>query len=306
LQRQYKNHLSDYTSWDQHSHAEQWLLFKDNIGEHLGIDETSLSNGELYTLVTNKSAKGQKGTIVAIIKGTKSEDVISVLNKIQETKRNVVQEVTLDMAANMNLIIKRCFPKATRVIDRFHVQRLVLEAVQSIRIKYRWMAIEEDNIALANAKKTGEEYSPKIFSNGDTVRQLLARSRHLLFKPESKWTSSQLKRAKILFNQFPEIEQAYRLAQSLSYIYENNYDKRVAIVKLAKWYNQVEDSGFKEFNIASKSIQLHYQGIVNFFDNRSTNASAESFNAKLKDFRREFKGVRDVRFFLFRLTQIFA
>ena len=272
----------------------------------MSIDETALSNGELYTLVTNKSAKGRKGTIVAIIQGTKSEDVISVLNKIPRSKREIVQEVTLDMAASMNLIIKRCFPKASRVIDRFHVQKLASEAVQSIRIKYRWMAIEQDNIALANAKKTGEQYSPMKFNNGDTVRQLLARSRHLLFKSESRWSSSQVKRAKILFSQFPKIEKAYKLAQALAYIYENSFDKRIAIVKLAKWYNQVEASGFKEFNIASKSIQLHYQSIVNFFDNRSTNASAESFNAKLKDFRREFKGVRDVKFFLFILTQIFT
>jgi len=281
-------------------------LFKDNIGEYLSIDETALSNGELYTLVTNKSAKGRKGTIVAIIQGTKSEDVISVLNKIPKSKRDIVREVTLDMATNMNLIVKRSFPNASRVIDRFHVQKLVSDAVQNIRIKYRWIAIDQDNNALANAKKTGDDYKPKVFSNGDTIRQLLARSRHLLFKSESRWTSSQVKRAKILFSQFPEIEKAYKLAQGLAYIYENNYDKRIAIVKLAKWYNQVEDSGFKDFNIASKSIQLHYQSIVNFFDNRSTNAAAESFNAKLKDFRREFKGVRDVKFFLFRLTQIFA
>jgi len=281
-------------------------LFKDNIGEYLSIDETALSNGELYTLVTNKSAKGRKGTIVAIIQGTKSEDVISVLNKIPKSKRDIVREVTLDMATNMNLIVKRSFPNASRVIDRFHVQKLVSDAVQNIRIKYRWIAIDQDNNALANAKKTGDDYKPKVLSNGDTIRQLLARSRHLLFKSESRWTSSQVKRAKIIFSQFPEIEKAYKLAQGLAYIYENNYDKRIAIVKLAKWYNQVEDSGFKDFNIASKSIQLHYQSIVNFFDNRSTNAAAESFNAKLKDFRREFKGVRDVKFFLFRLTQIFA
>lgn len=281
-------------------------MFKDNIGEYLSIDETALSNGELYTIITNKSAKGRKGTIVAIIQGTKSEDVISVLNKIPKSKRDIVREVTLDMATNMNLIVKRSFPNASRVIDRFHVQKLVSDAVQNIRIKYRWIAIDQDNNALANAKKTGDDYKPKVLSNGDTIRQLLARSRHLLFKSESRWTSSQVKRAKILFSQFPEIEKAYKLAQGLAYIYENNYDKRIAIVKLAKWYNQVEESGFKDFNIASKSIQLHYQSIVNFFDNRSTNAAAESFNAKLKDFRREFKGVRDVKFFLFRLTQIFA
>jgi len=210
------------------------------------------------------------------------------------------------MASNMNLIIKKCFPNASRVIDRFHVQKLVAEAVQSIRIKYRWQSIDQDNAAIENAKKKGIEYKPQVFRNGDTVKQLLARSRHLLFKPESRWSASQFARAKLLFKHFPKIEQAYNLAQGLSFIYENNYDKRVAIVKLAKWYNKVENFGFKDFNTASKSIQLHYKSIVNFFDNRSTNASAESFNAKLKDFRREFKGVRDVKFFLFRLTQIFA
>ncbi len=50
----------------------------------------------------------------------------------------------------------------------------------------------------------------------------------------------------------------------------------------------------------------HYKTILNYFDNRSTNASAESFNAKIKAFRAQFRGVRNVEFFLFRLTQIYA
>ena len=43
-----------------------------------------------------------------------------------------------------------------------------------------------------------------------------------------------------------------------------------------------------------------------YFDNRSTNASAESFNAKVKAFRAQFRGVRDIPFFIFRLAKIFA
>jgi len=46
------------------------LLFPENIGKYLSINETALSNGELYTIVTNKSAKGKKGAILAMIKGT--------------------------------------------------------------------------------------------------------------------------------------------------------------------------------------------------------------------------------------------
>jgi len=69
LGRHYKEHLSNYSTWNQKEHAADWLLFPENIGPHLSIDETSLSQGELYTIVTNKQAKGRKGAIVAILKG---------------------------------------------------------------------------------------------------------------------------------------------------------------------------------------------------------------------------------------------
>lgn len=142
LQHQYRDFLSDFKVWDQKGHAEKWLLFPKNIGNRLSIDETSLSNGELYTIVTNKSAKGRKGTIVAMTAGTKAESVIEVIEKISLKQRNLVKETTLDMAGNMNLIAKKCFPNAVRVTDRFHVQKLAVEALQEIRIKYRWQAID--------------------------------------------------------------------------------------------------------------------------------------------------------------------
>jgi transposase len=104
----------------------------------LSIDETSFSNGELYTIVTNKSGKGRKGTIVAMVAGTKADTVISVLEKIPLRERNLVKEITLDMAGNMGLIARKSFPNATRVTDRFHVQKLAIEALQEIRIKYHW------------------------------------------------------------------------------------------------------------------------------------------------------------------------
>lgn len=72
LQEQYKEHISDYKDWKQREHAADWLLYPENAGSHLSIDETSLSNGELYTIVTNKAAKGRKGSLVAMVKGTQA------------------------------------------------------------------------------------------------------------------------------------------------------------------------------------------------------------------------------------------
>lgn len=90
--------MSDFRSWDSLSHAEEWLLFPENIGPNLSIDEVALSQGELYTIVTNKSAKGRKSAIVAVIAGTKSEEVIKYIQKIPLSKRRKVIEITLDMA----------------------------------------------------------------------------------------------------------------------------------------------------------------------------------------------------------------
>ena len=58
FEKQYKETLSGYRSWKDLSHADQWLVFPENIGPFLAIDETALSNGDLYTLVTNRERHG--------------------------------------------------------------------------------------------------------------------------------------------------------------------------------------------------------------------------------------------------------
>nr|WP_208630922.1 transposase [Flavobacterium glaciei] len=306
LQHQYKDFLSDFKTWDQLSHAKQWLLFPKNLGKRLSIDETSLSNGELYTILTNKAGKGKKGSIVAMIAGTKADAVISIIEKIPLKQRNQVTEITLDMAANMELIAKKCFPNAIQVTDRFHVQKLALEALQEIRIKYRWQAIDQENDAIEKAKKDNRKFESQVLTNGDTLKQLLARSRYFLYKNKSKWSQNQIGRAVILFELYPDIQKAYDLAQDLRNIFEKTTDKIIGLSRLAKWHEKVNQSGFKSFNTISRSIVNHYQTILNYFNNRSTNASAESFNAKIKAFRSQFRGVRNVAFFLFRLTNIYA
>ncbi len=273
----------------------------------MALDETSLSNGELYTFLTNKDKGGKKGTIVGIFKGRKADDIINLIKRhIANELRHIVKEVTLDMAGSMNLIVKKCFLRAEAITDRFHVQKLANDAVQELRIKHRWDIINSEHTAYKEAKKKGEEYHIEILDNGDTLKQLMSRSRFALFKSNKRWTESQAIRATLLFERFPDIEQAYQLSNRLRMIYEQKIEPTVAILKLAQWFKEVELAGFDSFNSIKKTFEKHYVQIINFFKNRSTNAFAESFNAKVKDFRRSFRGVVDVNFFLFRLTKIYA
>jgi len=118
----------------------------------------------------------------------------------------------------------------------------------------------------------------------------------------SKWTKSQTIRAEILFEQYPEIKKAYEVSLELTQIYNLKIKKEIALTKFAHWYNKVDKLNCKFFKSVIQTIQNNYRDIVNYFDNRSTNASA----AKIKAFRSQFRGIRDIPFFIFRLAKLFA
>jgi transposase len=306
LRRHYKHKASGFKEWDQASHAGDYLIYPENITESLSIDEVSLSKGELYTFVTNKN-KGikNKKCLVAVINGTEAKVIERTLEKIESEKRSAVKEVSMDMARNMGLAVKNSFNNCSMVIDRFHVVRLVMDAMQHIRVSLRWAAIKDENAAIKQAKDNKQKYMAPVLSNGDTLRELLARSRYLLYKSESDWTVNQSKRASILFEKYPLLKTAYKLTLQFRAIYKN-ISKIKALEQFNEWKNKVVDSNIEEFNTVVNSLEYHLDNILNFFDNRNTNANAESFNSKIKGFRANLRGVTDVDFFLFRLEKLFA
>ena len=306
LQRHYKHKVSGYKQWGQRSHAQDYLIYPENITDKLSIDEISLSKGELYTFVTNKNVnvKNRK-SVVAVINGTEASVIQEVLEKIALDKRNKVSEVTLDMARNMSLAVEKSFPQSKQVIDRFHAVRLVMDAMQHLRISFRWQAIEEENKAIKQAKQRGEKYYHQVLPNGDTVKELLVRSRYLLYSFEEDWTVNQAKRAAILFEKYPLLKKAYKLSLAFRNIYKC-LSREKALIQFNDWKKQVIGSKIEEFNTVVNSLEYHLENILNFFTNRSTNANAESFNSKIKAFRANLRGVTDVKFFLFRLQKLFA
>ena len=307
LSRQYKKCISGFKEWEWRDRAAAYVLFPENLGERLSLDETCLSQDEVYTIVTNKDGHGKKGTLVAMVKGTKSDDVIMVLRKMSAGKRARVKEITLDLSPSMKLIAKNVFPCAVQVSDRFHVQQLMGEALEELRIKHRWEAIDQENAEIQMAREAGRAFRPHALSNGDTRRQLLARSKRLLLIHSSKWTDTQKARAEVLFHYYPDLKEAYDRYLELVQIYNTRDAARpLLMTRLARWYERVSSMQMKSFNTVLDTFTNNYQTILNYFDNRSTNASAESFNAKVKAFRLQFRGVRDIPFFIFRLSTIFA
>ncbi len=281
------------------------MLFSENLTEYISIDELALSKGELYTFITSKKGKGKKGTLIASIKGTKSQDIINVIEKIPLEQRKKVKEITLDMAKNMELAVKMTFPKAYLVTDRFHVVKLAMESLQHMRIKLRWDELDKENKAIMKAKKEKMKYRPIVLSNGDTHKQLLARSRYIIAKKPNELTQNQEERSKLLYKIYPELEQAYKHTLEFRSIYENT-DQLKATEKFNLWVEDTFEKKLETFYTTANTVKANFENILNFFIKRNTNASAESFNAKIKLFRANLRGVTDTQFFLFRLSKLFA
>ncbi len=80
----------------------------------------------------------------------------------------------------------------------------------------------------------------------------------------------------------------------------------MARLNLARWYDKVDRIDGGQFRTVTETFRNHYDTILNYFINLSTNAGAESFNAKVKAFRSQFRGVTDIPFFLYRLSKLCA
>jgi transposase len=336
FERAYKEHLSDFSTWDQKDHADKWTLHPENMGPHLSIDETMLHK-DLRTILSNKDGHGKQGTLVATVSGTKPSDVIEILMQIPEDKRNAVTEVTMDFSDSMRAITMAAFPNATIVVDCFHIIKRVSDSVDELRLKEKRTEVkaqkkekaEHDKhikkLAAArkryrkeHPKKRGEKrgrkpmranrsFSPKRLPNGDTAVELLTRSRNILASTPDKLGEKQLERRNLVLDRYAKLKEATSLLQSLRCIFRDKHINREgAKVKLHEWYDKVSKSTLREVKSARDLIKMREEDVLNYFINHSTNAAAESLNSKLKGFRTQIRGVGDIPFFMYRCSTIFG
>lgn len=195
-----------------------------------------------------------------MVRGVASDTVSAVLRNLPLKGRLRVKTVTTDLSSSMMLTVRNVFPGAKLINDRFHVQQLMSEAVDQLRIRYRWEVLDAENKAIREHRQKRKEaksksekdligkWEPERMSNGETMPQIMARSKHIILKNKSKWNGQQTARAAILFEKFPTLKQAYELSMRLTEIYNTKTQPDAARLLLARWYNDVENFDSMEFN----------------------------------------------------------
>ena len=101
----------------------------------------------------------------------------------------------------------------------------------------------------------------------------------------------------------PSMKLACGLAVAFWKIYETRTIQSAKRL-FGKWFKKEALAHLQEFNSVVNSNRIHFDTILNLFFDRSTHTIAESFNAKIKQFRANLRGVTNQKFFLFTLQKL--
>ncbi len=333
----YKEHLSGYR--DQ---KEQESLFEhdrevringrlrkirvpiyevENMGKNMAVDEKMIGE-EMHTILTNRDT----GKIALLAQSVSFNELSELLPEESFVNRSV-ETLTRDLSHTYRKLGDHSFFNASHIADKFHIIKNLLDAMQSVRVRYRQEVLREKRLAYESYKREekqrwkscqqqGLPYQRKKFTypndtapNGETFLELLARSRYLLYKYPHRWTQTQKQRAMALFEKFPQIQKAYQLSCDFRNWYGKEHigtDKTLINSRLLHWYKQVNEADVDEMLNFKSSVQRNQLAITNYFSNGHTNAIAENINARIQQFISANKGTRDINFFYFKIKKMFA
>ena len=320
-QQQIHTHDIIVKSANKSSIVEVPIVCSENIGTDMAIDEKMIGE-EYYTLLTNRNT----GKIAFCAATTKSAHIQQAMFPLLSYLEKI-KTITRDMAGSYSKLCSELIPSAIQIADKFHVISNLMDAQQSVRIRYRQKILEqrrnafqlfkqEEKLQMEECERDGKKYSARKFnyieqrlSNGETPSEILARSHFLLYKFPHQWKPWQRIRANVLFENFPEIEKAFKLAcQFRTWYARENINKHHLLIEkeLFNWYEAVEDCDIDEMTNFKSLVESNEDVIMAYFTNGQTNAIAENLNGRIKKFIASNQGVRNRDFFFFRIKNFFS
>jgi transposase len=261
-----------------------------NIGSNMCIDEKMVGK-RYYTILSN-----QETGKIALLIGTMNPKLIAKALLKFEKQLEKVTRINCDMSPTMKKICTENFPNATIIIDKFHVIKHVLDALNTVRLNIKKALKITDDINKNNP-------------NGWTDLELLEKTKYLTYKMQDELDTEQKTLLNQVLDKFPTLKEAYGYVQEIRNWYSRkNIGKHIWQMEKQKdeWMIMLEKSKLKEFKIIKKMFEKHEDDINRFFENGASNAKAENLNARIQRFLTNNFGAKDRDFFFFRVQVYFA
>lgn len=234
----------------------------DEIGDFkkLGIDETSRRKGHNYVTV---AVDIDKRRVIHVTEG-KDKDAVKAVKTYLTSKgvdAKAVKHASMDMSPSFISGVDTYFPKAEIHFDRFHVVKLLNEAMDKVR---------------QGERKEHEQ---------------LKGHKYTFLKNKDKLSDKRKQQLSELITLFPTLGKAYRLKELFNDLWEMETEEE-ATTFLVEWCKEVDDEGIEPFKKFAKTVKAHWTGIVNFCETEINNGILEGINNKIQLAKRRARGFR--------------
>lgn len=239
----------------------------------IGIDEIAYAKGHNYLTVVRDVDLGK---VIFVGEGRRRESLDEFFRKLGIIKSWRIKEVVCDMW-DPYIASVRANTDAAIIFDRFHVSKVINEAVDDVRKKEFAKADKEERINMKH-------------------KRFLILSRRKNLDETKKETLSDL----LSIND--NLYSAYILKEQILDIFDEK-DYETAVKRIKKWLKNVKESGIEQFEKATSRIENYIYGILNYFIYRLTNGQSEGFNNKINVIKRRAYGFRDLEYFKLKILQ---
>jgi transposase len=209
------------------------------------------------------------GNLIEMIDSHRQQDIVEVLMRQPLKVREQVEEVSVDMWGGFPKVIKQVFPNAQLVIDRFHVMKAVNKDLNKLR---RGRGITD----------RGRKY--------------------LLLSNRSNLEHAQIEKLEIILKKSECLRIAYEMKEEFREIYETNMTVTIAQTEFKDWLNYAQIF----FPESASTIVNHFEGICNYFLNRTTSGVMEGINNRIKLIMRQGYGFSNFDNFRARVLACFS
>lgn len=226
----------------------------------IGVDETSQKKGHKYVTV---AVDLDQRRVIHVTEGKGKSTIKEVQNYLFNKGVNAeeIKHASMDMSPSFISGVKEYFPNAEIHFDRFHVVKLLNEAMNKVRQLER-----KEHTELKGYK-------------------------YLFLKNKNKLSNDKLDKLGELTKLFPTLGDAYRLKELFNDLWDQK-NKEEAVIFLEDWFEQVENAGIESFKQFSRTIKAHLSGVINFCETRINNGILEGLNSKIQLAKRRARGYR--------------
>ena len=240
----------------------------------IGVDEVAYAKGQKYLTIVRDI---DLGLVIWIGLGRKKETLDLFFAELGFIKSAQITVVTMDMWDPYIASVNEHCPGADIVFDKFHIVKIVSEALDKVR--------------------------KMLFENAtDEERKSMKRKRWLILRRNDRLDDEQKQQLKTLMKKNKPLYKAYLLKEHLSNILDG-FDLATAVNRLEGWFKNIDSSKLEPFQKCAETIRNHLYGVLNYFRHLVTNAGSEGLNNKINLIKRRAYGYTDIDYFKMKIFQ---